>query len=442
MTGIIGNAKIITFRTTRDDSVYGTPLSAIASGISTGHVALLLTFNDRELFERYIARNDKIPHAVKIDPLTQEEYFEVYVSFWPQNQAGLYSDHSTLKTYEHDAESSAMNSPFVYSEEWLSFEDPQPVAAPELTDAQLAELIAPLTLEAQELRRVRELIQKSQMKAPLSLNPLQKIVAPKIPLLRQCRKSVITLGPMMIVHTSRLTNAYTAEIAAVVAAYAKFYNEWCEAEVEVQNQAIELGAEHIMVKRYRQMVHALRTRMRMAEFNLMHIIFPDEALTHDQFMQRMEPFITVGAPERDAIAFPIVRDFDDATTRGLKLEPMLQYICEVADNPHVHQYHVLKLNCAAVTYNTLWAGAKHSPDTELRKYLSLAWYVNMLNLTLTPTMIIQNAAKAERALVKGLQAVEREILQFSTPRTDDPQRSGCGKFFADLYHSAERFMRG
>lgn len=429
MSGMIGNAKIITFRATRDDSVYGMALHAIANGISTGHVALLLTFTDQELFNKYIANNKKIPHAIKIDPNTKKEYYEVYVSFWPQKQAGLYSDRSELRSYEYDVETSVMHTPFEYSPALFAHALQAPSEAPELSTEELAAMIAPLTLEANELRRVRDLLQKSQQKAPLDIKKLEKTVISRVPMMG---KSVITLGPMMIVHTSSLISAFGDHITNAVEEYAKAYTDWRELELKAHNNKVELGAEHFFTKQYTMLCDAFKVRIRMAEVNLQYQMFPGQYLSHAEFMQKLAPYVTLGATERDSISIPIVRDFTDQT-RGLALEPMLQYVCEVANNPDVHQYHVLKLNCAAVTYNTLWAGAKSSPDQKLRQYLALAWYVNLLSLTLTPTMIIQNAAKAESTLMNGLEKAEQEVLRFSSAVKESREAQTCGKFFGDMF---------
>ena len=134
MTGMIGTAKIITFRTNRHDSAYAMPLNAIASGISTGHVThYYLLSLIKELFNQYIVNNNKIPHAIKFDPHTNQRYYEVYVSFWPQKEAGLYSDHSMLRTYEFDMENSATYSPFIYADYLFEHAQQEPSIAPEIT---------------------------------------------------------------------------------------------------------------------------------------------------------------------------------------------------------------------------------------------------------------------------------------------------------------------
>lgn len=433
MSGMIGNAKIITFRATRDDSMYGLAISAIARGISTGHVALLLTFTDQELFEKYIANNTKIPHAIKIDPKTQREYYEVYVSFWPQKQAGFYSDASELRSYEYDVENSVMYTPFEYSPKLFAHAQQAPSEATELSTEQLAEMIAPLTLEANELRRVRDLLQKSQQKAPFAIKALQKDIESKVPFMG---KSVITLGPIMIVHNSSLIRAFGDHIATAVEAYAQAYTEWREVEVKANNYKVELGAEHFFTKQYSMLCDAFKIRVRMAETNLQHKMFPGQYMSHEVFMQKLAPFVTLGATERDSISIPIVREANSETT-GLALEPMLQYVSEIANNPDIHKYHVLKLNCAAVTYNTLWAGAKNSSDQKLRQYLALAWYVNLLSLTLTPSMIIKNAAKAETALMNSLEKAEKEVLRFSSAVKNSQEVQACSKLFTDMFS----FMR-
>jgi len=442
MGGVIGSAKIITFRTTRHDSAYGMPILGIASGVSTGHIALLLTFTDQELFNKYIANNKKIPHSIKINPETQQEYYEVYVSFWPKNQAGIFSDHSELRTYEYDVETSAFNSPFVYNEEIFANAIQEPNTVQELSTEQLADMIKPLTLEANELRRVRDLLQQSQKKAPLSLNPIEKKVKAPIPLLQTEPSGKITLGPVMVVHTSSLKNKFGEQIMPYVEEYAKHYTEWREMEVLAHNYKIDFGSKHQFTQMYASIARAYKIRAQIVEINLKHQMFPDQYLSHEEFIQKLEPYVTIGAPERDSVGIPIVRDLT-ADSMGLELEPMLQYIVEIANNPDVHQYHVLKLNCAAVTYNTLWAGAKRTTDAQLKQYLALAWYVNVLGLTLTPSMIIQNAATAEQTIAQGIRKAEQEILRFSAAVQDSSQEQvkSYGAMLADLVNSAERYLR-
>lgn len=389
MKEIIGNAKIITFRTHRGDSAFVSPLSAMAKGISTGHAALVLTFSDQELYNNYIANNNKIPHTIKMDPVTKQAYYEVYVSFWPQESSGLASKPSKFVDYEFDVENSALYSPFEYDERWINnnFCDETPSFAISLDS--ISELISPLALDAKELKRIRDLIQKSRQKAPVTLSPLEISSAPVLPLLKYLLKTKFKLGPMILVHTTRIEHAFGSEVAKAMQKYAKQYTEWREMVVATHNTA---NTGNVFEALYRQLAIIYKGRLQDTEQYLKGLMFSDPNLTHSEFIARLEPYVTFGNPEKDAYSIPIVKNFTKTQPLALELEPMLEYIVTIANNPNEHLYNVLKLNCAAITYNTLWSGAKNSPHSQLRQLLALAWYVNVFRLTLTPTMIIQNAA--------------------------------------------------
>lgn len=417
MGDIIGTAKIISFRITRDDSVYLTSIDALRRGISTGHVALLLTFHGdlgAKLYAKYIANNKNIPHISKIDPNTGTRYYEVYVSFWPKNDADVFNAESVFRTHEFDNEASAKYSPFEYASQWLNSHNNQLQHKPSFfTDEQLAQYIAPLKLEASELRQIHQSLKQSYQKEPITLSPLKRIVAPTIPSIGAYNSAEIYLGPTVILHTSRLAHQYGDVVAAAAKRYVTAYKNWREAEVQTNNIQAKLdpikfkSVAHI----YNHRIHMYKDLTLACEENLKLLMFPDQILTHSAFMDKLEPFLTLGNPERDTVTLPIVGDIRNKKVIGLELEPMLQFITTTANNPTVYNYNVLGYNCAAVVYNTLWEGVKNSPSDELRKFLALAWYVERLHLTLTPTMIMQKTAAAEEKLTDLNQAKQ---IKFSS----------------------------
>jgi hypothetical protein len=298
-------------------------------------------------------------------------------------------------------------------------------AAEVLTSEKLDALIEPLELEVSDRRRVKELVRKSSQKSAVELQPLKRVATPTLPLLRDQMQSEVHLGPMIMVHYTRVLNTFGKDITEVVVDYATLYRQWRELSIKAQNctEKKDLLASKI----YTEMAEIYQADMRATEQSLKAMMYPNDNLTHSEFMDRLEPYITFGNPERDSFTILIVRNFDPEHPIALELEPMLQYVCEVANNPNVHLYNVLKLNCAAVTYNTLWAGAKNSPHSSLKHYLSLAWYVNMLGVTLTPIMLIQNASRAEET--------QRKALQFSTSSVSNVTFPTTGSML-DLFRSS------
>ena len=69
-------------------------------------------------------------------------------------------------------------------------------------------------------------------------------------------------------------------------------------------------------------------------------MFPGQLLSHEEFIQDRAIY-NHWCSERDAVSIPIVREFVAGAGVGLALEPMLQYVCEIANKPDVYQYHVL-----------------------------------------------------------------------------------------------------
>ena len=355
-TDKVGVLELITFRTTRHHHPYLTPLTAIVQGISGGHIALKLKFYDKELFEQYIEGNDKIPYKILTDQETGEQLYEVYVSFWPHGEYGPWTKSSKLQDYIYDREQSRNYSPVLYNP---IFDD--------------------------------------------YLKPSEKIVASSLPVFRELFKSTIKLPPAIIMHSNRLGLTYgditdlqnllpNQSVVAAADNYAIRYSEWKSAIILSQNAKHTLEATDPELLKHNRLVKIAYHRMLISEKSLKDLMFPAQNLSSDEFIDKLEPFVSFGYPEQDTVSLPLC---DHSRNAGLELEPMLAYIAHLANNPTDHPYHVFKTNCAQKIMDILWIGGKDSRYSEIRTEFELPWYVRWFSLTITPSLIMQQGEQLQ-----------------------------------------------
>lgn len=359
MKNNIGTLELITFRTTRDYNPYLTPLTAMAKGLSSGHIALRLNFFDTELFEQYIQNNTKIPHRIKINSITGRPEYEVYVSFWPHGEYATWANSGILQNYKYDCEQSCNYSPLLYDPR---FED--------------------------------------------YLHPIEKISASPLLVLRKLFTSTIKLPPTIILHSIRLGLAYgdkinlipNKEVVEEAEKYVARYREWRSAIVLEQNAKFTYEESDTELLPHKRRVKIAMHRMLISQRTLKNLMFPDRKLSNEEFSNELENFVTFGYPERDIISLPLI---DHSRGAGLELEPMLKYIADIANNPMKYPYNVFKSNCAKIIMNIIWQGGKESKYKEVSEEFSLPWYVRWLGITLTPILIMQQAEKIQ-ALINSI----------------------------------------
>lgn len=342
MKDIIGTAKIIYVQGSEGNNNSLTQIDELRRGISNGQVSLLLTFHGHlgtKLFNKYISNNNNIPHAVKMDPKSGKQVYEVYIFFWPKYEKYLFNDVGQTELCEFSA---TMDDQYVQ----------QDLRAPSiLTLDELENLITPLKANAQDLHESNKLLQTNKG---------------------------VFFGPKSILNLDMLKTIYTPEIANAAIEFAKVYNKWRAAAIDEQN--IRLVAKHDKALIAACSAHAasLKFSMQVNEVKLKDLMFPMQHLSHDQFIQKFTPFLSKCTLKESIISLPIVRNIDDDKVIGLALEPMLQYVHSIADTAQDIRFNAVALNRATIIYNTLWAGALNSPFEALRKYLGLAWYVEKL----------------------------------------------------------------
>jgi hypothetical protein len=354
----IGSVELITFRTTRNHHPYIIPLSAIAQGISSGHISLRLKFSDTDLFNQYIKDNNKIPHKIKINAQTGEYEYEVYVSFWPHGEYAPWTESSKLEDYKTDCEISASYSPVEYSP---------------------------------------EVVERFQ--------PMQRAVSSSLPVLRELFSSVIQLPPTIILHTSRLGMAFGDQQnlipnQAVMDAAERFcvrYHDWKAAGVLEHNFKLLHETNANQMAAYKRTTKIALHRLQISQRQLKELMFPGQELSSSEFLDKLEPFVTFGYPERDSILLPI-SNYDD--TAGLELEPMLAYIKHIADNPKEHPYHVLRTNCSQIIMDIIWHGGKDCKYHKVREEFQLPWYVRNLGFSLTPSLVMQHVVNIQSIMTE------------------------------------------
>lgn len=352
----VGYAEVISFRTTRFDPPYKYPLEGIFKGTSVSHVALKITFNNKELFDTYIAGNPNVHYNNHlVDPSNGAKLYEVYFSFWPQDGINLVNTGAELHNYIHDCEQAALGSPMTYNPRFTSY-----------------------------------------------LNPDKRSISTLIPFLSYFFRDEVTLPPSIILHTTRLQNLTPQAhlIVAKVEAYSKLYETWCDALLAYQNaknawcgsSELQIRQLKLATKKANDQLLASREQLKI---DIKDLMFADQELSDAQFMQELDQFITFGSPGVDSVTLPLVHNFHGNKHFGLEIEPMLQYIKDIADNLESTDYNIASLNCATVVHNALAAGVQTCASKSLKHELTLPWYVRWLSFPVTPAMVMQQAAKAQ-----------------------------------------------
>jgi hypothetical protein len=352
----LGIVEIITFRATRYEHPYLDSILALLWGSSTGHIALRLTFNDTELYNKYVHNNDKLPHRMYLDPKDHKPVYEVYVSFWPNGSWAPRHHISTLKSYRFDCEQSASYTDFDY-------------------DLKMSEY----------------------------LKPIKRLVVSPFPGLGSLGHSFITLPPSIIVHTSRLGIAFgdkatmtpNVNIIEKAEAYAKCYHAWRGALVNEENLKQYQPNNLDLHTEYAQYTKSLNSRLIKSQNQLCTAMYPNQILTSEEFYTRIEPFVTYGSTERDLVSLPLSKQ---GNTPGVEIEPMLSYISTISKNPNNFPYNVLGNNCARIIYEILWQGCKYSKFKQLPKLLLLPWFIRLFRLTITPAFMMRHLANLQTAL--------------------------------------------
>ncbi len=358
----LGTVEIITFRATRHEHPYFESILGLIRGTSSGHIALRINFNDQELFNKYIRNNINIPHRIILDPITKKEIYQVYVSFWPDGSWTPWHNDSTLKTYLFDCEQSASYSSIDY--------DPARAAY---------------------------------------FNPLQRVTNSSIPPLKMLGNTVISLPPTIIMHTSRLGAAFgdnnlassSTSLVVVAAAenFSRKYTAWRTAIVAEQNTKTLFPKNNSMFSSQTKLTSIAKARMLNSQKKLCAAMYPTEQISSDEFINRLDPFVTFGYPERDTVSLPLSKR---GNVTGIELEPMLSYINTIATYSNKFPYHVLGNNCARVIYKILWQGCKYAETKQLQKVLVLPWLMHRFRVTLTPAFAIRHLVKLQK-LISDLQ---------------------------------------
>ncbi len=344
-----GSIELITFRTTRDDHPFMFALNGLWQGLSSGHVAARIKFTNKLLFTQYIQHNPNIPHKIIHNKLNNTESYEIYLSFWPY-AASPWTDNSRLATHKFDCEQSANYSSMEYTERFAKY-----------------------------------------------LQPITKIAYAGFHEYCKLFYSIVTLPPAIILHTSRLGMAFgdhinlkpNTVIMQAAEQYAKHYRLWRKSIVMEQNAKFIYSEQENLLLKYNNLKYLATLGMLTAEIKLKNLMYPGEKLSHQYFMHKLEPFVTFGNTERDSISLPLSHGNDSA---GLELEPLLQKIKHIADNPFKYPYNVFSTNCAHTITELLWHSCKDCLGDDIKK-LILPWYARLFGSTITPTMVMQQATK-------------------------------------------------
>ena len=372
----IGVAEIIAFRTTRSEFVYKYPLEGLFIGTSVSHIALRLTFNDKALFDQYVANNQAIKYNDNlIDPSTGSRLYEVYFSFWPTTDMALSSLPSQLLTYQHDCEESALRTPMTYSSRFNRY-----------------------------------------------LHPDKKTVSTLIPVLKYFFGHDIQLPPSIILHTSRLKGYLEKNykkkpleqkehmlqiILEATQNYATAYENWCDALLAQQNAASSLFTSNSQLNKLTAITNAAKSVLFSAKqelkLDIETLLFPNGNISEASFMAELENFMTFGQPEVDSIYLPLVNKQGFAANLGLDLEPILQQIKNIADHPADFEYNLLNQNCATMIQQLLAKSVQDSNNIRLKSCFKSPWYVRLFKLPVSPAMVMQmsNSALANTEIIQA-----------------------------------------
>lgn len=308
---MIGTVEVITFRTTRMDHPYWFSISGLINGTSVGHVALRFRIQDATAIQEFSAQFNNIPNRAT------KNAHELYFSFWPRDA------NSILKDHRHDCEQSANYSPFLYSHRFTKY-----------------------------------------------LQPPVKIVKSYLPVLDKFNINLITLPPAIILHTTRLQNAYGTKIAIIAQIYANLYSTLRRMLIHEQNAEMIFANDPEKIQAFQQLTNIASSRVEIFE-NYLQQNVPD-----------LENFITYGLTERDAVTLPLTRKH---------FLHMLIFMRHVADNPHLYQYNVFSTNCADISLRTLLHG--------FGEQLQHLHMLRSNGITLTPTFLLQTVATLQLAAV-------------------------------------------
>ena len=387
-----GTVDIVSYRTTRRDPVYKYPIEGAISGTSISHIGMRVVFNNQELFDRYIAGNRNIPYDDKLkDPETSEKLFEVYFSFWPNaGSIGIQTTDSKLFPYEHDCDDAAMLTPVSYNPGFTRY-----------------------------------------------IRPTRETVSPNFPIINYLFAHTITLPPAIILHSFRFKlalqnalkdrsendiNAIVADVERTAEKYSQLYDAWFDATVAQQNasKSIWTSAEKtkLLADKTALADTELKACSKQLKSDIRNILFAGQNISDTTFLNAIEQFITFGMPESDSITLPLVLRSQPGKDFGLELDPMLKYIKDIADNPHKYQYNLFSLNCATILLDILDKAAQSCIDKQLRKAFALPWYAYYLPFPVSPAMVMQLAAKAEK--IEGIMKA-KEIVPVDCS-CDEPVR--------------------
>jgi hypothetical protein len=396
----VGTVDAISFRTTRKDPVYKYPIEGALTGTSISHCALRFIFNNKELFDKYIAGNPNIPYDDNLrDPVTGEPLFKVYFSFWPDSaNITLQTSNSKLFPYEHDCEDAAMLTPASYKNHLSK------VAAPET-----------------------------------------EVVSPSVPILDYLLQHTIVLPPPIALNKTKLKDtvmaamqgqsqsdvaAKIADLLATAEQYSKLYDAMFDAKVAQQNASESIWTTRTQTKKLAENT-ALATS-KLAQCNnkfkadIKEVLFPGQKISESTFLDAIETFMTIGLPEDESISLPLVLKSSTGKNYGLELEPMLQMIKDIADHPAKYKYNLFYRNCADAMMDVLNKGATSCADRKLKHAFLLPWYSRILGLPVSPAMVMQLSYKA--ITIEGMMRaepivatskfvdIERDTVAVTTPR--------------------------
>lgn len=354
-----GVVEIITFRAQRTEHPYIESLKALLRGTSTGHVALRITFYNRNLYEMYIANNKGICSRTYTEPNTNKIMYEVYLSFWPEGTWAPWHHLGDMRSYNYDCVQSGNFSGVEYSE------------------------------------RGKEYIQ-----------PLQRYARSSLPVFKNLSPTIISLPPTIILHSSRLGLAFgdtknmqpNIDIVNAAESFTKKYHTWRAAMVHQHNATITNPDDINLLQKLNRDVSITQARMKISKKHLKNLMFPNKTLDDDEFTQELEPFISFGYTERDKVSLPLV--YNGKATAGIEVEPLLQYIRSIALNHAAFPYHVLFNNCANIVWKALHSGTKKTFFSELKNHFLLPWFVRWFNFTITPTLVLHLAMKIQTTIEK------------------------------------------
>jgi hypothetical protein len=360
----VGTVDLISYRTSRHDPIYKYPIEGPLTGTSISHVAMRITFSNKDLFDQYIAGNPNIPYDDQlIDPVTGTKMYEVYFSFWPATTTiTIQTADSKLFGYEHDCEQSALGTPMSYTSRFNSY-----------------------------------------------LHPISKIATPEIPVLGLLFGHRISLPPTSILIPFRLKailqqtypNASQSQIDTLndrvnskTIDYAVIYDNWFRALVEQENASKTLfpSANKISVlgMKTQAAYDTLLAGKLQLKKDIRDIIFAGQNISDETFMSELEKFMCFAQPEVDTVTLPVVHRSGTENICGLELEPMLNFIKNIADNPSKYQYNLFSLNCATILRNILAKSVENCINKKLRQAFDLPWYLQLLPVSPAELMKLAN----------------------------------------------------